>query len=65
MKRKLITCAVALSILVGGAVAAYASFTCKVASKSGTEAVLKCKAKDAKKLQVGDKVKVKKKTEGC
>ncbi len=65
MYRALLTLGLALALVVGGALAASAAFTCKVKEISGNEAILKCKAKDAKKLAVGDKVKIKKKTEGC
>ncbi|MEW6429733.1 MAG: hypothetical protein AB1568_17060 [Thermodesulfobacteriota bacterium] len=64
MKRKLLVIGTVLCCLSVGAIA-FASMTCKVESASGDQAVLKCDAKDAAELKVGDKVKVKKKTEGC
>jgi len=65
MRKMLLVLGVALSLVAAAALTASASFTCKVKKIEGNQAVLKCKAKDAKKLAPGDRVKIKKKTEGC
>lgn len=69
MKKSLITLAIALAFTAASCVAAY-SFTCEVSAVDGTQVTLDCKAKDAKKLEVGSKAKVtetkkKRAIEGC
>ncbi len=64
MRKIFLALGIGLSLVAAGSLTASA-FTCKVKKLTGDQAVLKCKAKDAKKLAPGDKVKLKKKTEGC
>ena len=64
MRKMRLTLGLGLSLVAAASLTASA-FTCKVKKLEGDQAVLKCKAKDAKKLAPGDKVKLKKKTEGC
>jgi len=64
MKKKIIAGVLALVFTTATAMVAYA-FTCEVTNIDGDKVTVKCKAKDAKKMKVGKKLKVKKKTEGC
>ena len=63
MKKTMITLSVLVAFCVASG-AAYA-FNCKIKSVDGEKVVLDCKSKDAKKLESGQKVKVKPKIEGC
>ena len=69
MQKKFLALALAVAFTAASAVVAY-SFTCKVSAVNGESVTLKCKEKYAKKLEVGNKVKVRVKhkrqaVEGC
>jgi len=68
MQKKLLVLAMAIAFTAASAVAAY-SFTCEVTAVNGSTVTLKCNARYAKKVAVGNKVKVRikkrKVVEGC
>jgi len=69
MQKKFLALALAIAFTAASAVVAY-SFTCEVSAVSGTSVTLTCKEANAKKLAVGNKVKVRVKhkrqaVEGC
>ena len=69
MQKKFLAVALAIAFTAASAVAAY-SFTCEVTAASNTSITLKCKARNVKKVAVGNKVKVRVKqkraaVEGC
>ena len=61
MKKKLVVLAITVALVTSTGMAAYA-FKCKVKSVAGKNVTLECEEKDAKKLKVDGKAKVKKKT---
>ncbi len=61
MKKKLMVVAMAAALVSSTAIAAYA-YKCTVKSIDGKKVTLECAEKDAKKLKVGGKAKVQKKT---
>ncbi|VAW37913.1 hypothetical protein MNBD_DELTA03-780 [hydrothermal vent metagenome] len=69
MNKKILTLVLAMAFTATSAVVAY-SFTCEVSAVNGSSVTLKCSEHNAKKLEVGKKVKVSPKrmrraVEGC